>query len=82
MNIDLTYSYEVPEGWHLFYSETAAQQTGYVVYASADGVPVRVTHVAKTPELDSRVCKYDDVLYLGPAVRYLGREITGVHNGC
>lgn len=78
-DVDTTYSYQVPEGWYLFYSATAEMKYGSVTYEAEDGDWVLVTCVSR--DETGKGYNYDDKKMVGKAVRYIGLGRKGnFHN--
>jgi hypothetical protein len=59
---------------HAWYSARQGRLMGIVLYKNAQGETVEATIVSRTMD---HGCKWDDMVYLGEVVEYVGRKTDG-----
>lgn len=59
---------------HAWFSARQAQLFGVVLWKDVQGEILETTIITRTKE---NICKWDDIVYLGEVVEYVGRKAEG-----
>lgn len=59
---------------HAWFSLRQSRLLGIILYKNASGVLLETTLITQTKE---NICQWDDVVYLGEVVEYVGRKTDG-----